>query len=188
MNTLELLRKLGMFLFWMIRIIILIILLTIIIVLLRQGMVNKRRQQESLNSEKEVTAVKRSTKSKVMVIILNSLVIAVFLVSAWCYQAVSQEAANGGDPLGLLFLYVVSVPCLLVLALVLAFFKNRLQLPLFNILIPLVGIPALILPLYADIINHSTEVGLLGIGVGVALSIVTVAITIVTLQKANEVK
>jgi hypothetical protein len=100
----------------------------------------------------------------------------------------SQLAAKGGDPLGLMFLYIMSVPSLLVLALVLAFFKRRLQLPLFNILIPLVGIPALILPLYADIINHSTEVGLIGIGVGGALSIVTVAITVVTLQKANEVK
>jgi hypothetical protein len=132
--------------------------------------------------------VQRSTKSKVFIIILNSLLVGVFLVSAWCYKDMSQLAAKGGDPLGLMFLYIMSVPSLLVLALVLAFFKRRLQLPLFNILIPLVGIPALILPLYADIINHSTEVGLIGIGVGGALSIVTVAITVVTLQKANEVK
>ena len=82
----------------------------------------------------------------------------------------------------------MSVPSLLVLALVLAFFKRRLQLPLFNILIPLVGIPALILPLLADIANRPTEVGLLGVGIGAALSIITVAITVVTLQKANEVK
>jgi hypothetical protein len=141
-----------------------------------------------LNPEKTAMVVQRSTKSKVFIIILNSLLVGVFLVSAWCYKDMSQLAAKGGDPLGLMFLYIMSVPSLLVLALVLAFFKRRLQLPLFNILIPLVGIPALILPLYADIINHSTEVGLIGIGVGGALSIVTVAITVVTLQKANEVK
>ena len=108
------------------------------------------------NLGQTVAAVKRSTKSKVTVIILNSLLLVVFLVSAGCYQAVSQYAANGGDPLGLMFLYIVSVPSLLILALVLAFFKNRLQLPLFNILIPLVGIPALIIPLLADITNHPT--------------------------------
>ena len=70
---------------------------------------------------------------------------------------------------------------MLVLALVLAFLKNRLQLPLLNILIPIVGIPALILPLLADIANRPTEVGLIGIGVGVAFSIITVATIVVTL-------
>ena len=168
--------------------VIIIMILVIIAVLLRQRRTNKKRRQENLNPEKTAMVVQRSTKSKVFIIILNSLLVVVFLVSAWCYKDMSQLAANGGDPLGLMFLYIMSVPSLLVLALVLAFFKRRLQLPLFNILIPLVGIPALILPLYADIINHSTEVGLIGIGVGGALSIVTVAITVVTLQKANEVK
>jgi hypothetical protein len=168
--------------------VIIIMILVIIAVLLRQRRTNKKRRQENLNPEKTAMVVQRSTKSKVFIIILNSLLVGVFLVSAWCYKDMSQLAAKGGDPLGLMFLYIMSVPSLLVLALVLAFFKRRLQLPLFNILIPLVGIPALILPLYADIINHSTEVGLIGIGVGGALSIVTVAITVVTLQKANEVK
>ena len=70
---------------------------------------------------------------------------------------------------------------MLVLALVLAFLKNRLQLPLLNILIPIVGIPALILPLLADITNRPTEVGLIGVGVGVAFSIITVATIVVTL-------
>ena len=98
----------------------LIVILVIIAVLLRQGMTNKKRQKEGLNSEKEVMVIKRSTKSKAFVIILNSLLVVVFMVSAWCYRDVSQYAAKGGDPLGLLFLYVVSVPSLLVLALVLA--------------------------------------------------------------------
>jgi len=149
---------------------------------------NKKRQKEIPNLGQGVTVVKRSTKSKAFVIILNSLLVMVFMVSALCYRDVSQYVAKGGDPLGILFLYVVSFPSLLVLALVLASLKNRLQLPLLKILIPIVGIPALILPLLADIANRPTVVGLIGIGVGVALSIVTVAITVVTLQKANEVK
>ena len=109
-----------MFLFWIVRIIILIIILAIITVLLRQRMANKKRQKESPNLGQAITVVKRSTKSKAFVIILNSLLVVVFMVSAWCYRDVSQYAAKGGDPLGLLFLYVVSVPSLLVLALVLA--------------------------------------------------------------------
>jgi hypothetical protein len=104
------------------------------------------------------------------------------MVSALCYRDVSQYVAKGGDPLGILFLYVVSFPCLLVLALVLASLKNRLQLPLLNILIPIVGIPVLILPLLADIAIHPTIVGLIGIGVGVALSIITLATTVVILM------
>ena len=177
-----------MFLFWIVRIIILIIILAIITLLLRQRVANKKRQKEIPNLGQGVTVVKRSTKSKAFVIILNSLLVMVFMVSALCYRDVSQYVAKGGDPLGILFLYVVSFPSLLVLALVLASLKNRLQLPLLKILIPIVGIPALILPLLADIANRPTVVGLIGIVVGVALSIVTVAITVVTLQKANEVK
>jgi hypothetical protein len=69
-----------------------------------------------------------------------------------------------------------------VLALVLASLKNRLQLPLLNILIPIVGIPVLILPLLADIAIHPAIVGLIGIGVGVALSIITLATTVVILM------
>ena len=159
-----------------------IVILVIIAVLLRQRRTNKKRRQENLNPEKTAMVVQRSTKSKVFIIILNSLLLSVFLVSAWCYQDVSQSAAHGGDPLGLLFIYVVSVPSLLVLALVLAFFKNRLQLPLINILTPIIGIPALIIPLYYDITNHPTEVGLIGIGMGVTLSIITVATTVVILK------
>lgn len=174
-----------MFLFWIVRIIILIIILAIITVLLRQRMANKKRQKESPNLGQTITIVKRSTKSKAFVIILNSLLVVVFMVSAWCYRDVSQYAAKGGDPLGLLFLYVVSVPSLLVLALVLAFLKNRLQLPLLNILIPIVGIPALILPLLADIANRPTEVGLIGVGVGVVLGITTLATTVVILKSKS---
>ena len=171
-----------MFLFWIVRIIILIIILAIITLLLRQRAANNKRRKEIPNFGQVVTVVKRSTKSKALVIILNSLLVMVFIVSALCYTDVSQYAAKGGDPLGILFLYVVSFPCLLVLALVLASLKNRLQLPLLNILIPLVGIPALILPLLADIANRPTVVGLIGIGVGVALSIITLATTVVILM------
>jgi hypothetical protein len=165
--------------------VIIIVILVTIAVLLRQRRTNKKHRQENLNAEKTAMVVQRSTKSKVVIIILNSLLVVVFMVSAWCYRDVSQYAAKGGDPLGLLFLYVVSVPSLLVLALVLAFFKNRLLLPLFNILIPLIGIPALILPLLADIANRPTEVGLIGIGMGVTLSIITVA-TIVVILKSKK--
>lgn len=154
-------------------------------------MTNKKRQKEGLNSEKEVMVIKRSTKSKVFIIILNSLLLVVFLLSAWCYFDMSQLAANGGDPLGLMFLYIVSIPSLLVLALVLACFKNRLQIPLFDVLIPLVGIPALIIPLIVNgatpsgqgVIQHNywTRVGWTGVGVGGALIIITVVITEVIL-------
>ena len=95
-----------------------IMILVIIAVLLRQRRTNKKRRQENLNPEKTAMVVQRSTKSKVFIIILNSLLVGVFLVSAWCYKDMSQLAANGGDPLGLMFLYIVSVPSLLVLALV----------------------------------------------------------------------
>ena len=171
-----------MFLFWIVRIIILIIILAIITLLLRQRVANKKRQKEIPNLGQGVTVVKRSTKSKAFDIILNSLLVMVFMVSALCYRDVSQYVAKGGDPLGILFLYVVSFPCLLVLALVLASLKNRLQLPLLKILIPIVWIPALILPLLADIANRPTVVGLIGIGVGVALSIITLATTVVILM------
>jgi hypothetical protein len=103
----------------------------------------------------------------------------------------SQLAANGGDPLGLMFLYIVSVPSLLVLALVLACFKNRLQIPLLDVLIPLVGIPALFIPLIINgttpsgqgVIEHNywTRVGFTGVGMGVALIIITVVTTEVIL-------
>lgn len=168
-----------------------IVILVIIAVLLRQRRTNKKRRQENLNPEKTAMVVQRSTKSKVFIIILNSLLLIVFLPSVWCYLGMSQLAANGGDPLGLMFLYIVSVPSLLVLALVLTCFKNRLQIPLVNILIPIVGIPALFIPLVVNgatpsgqgVIQHNywTRVGLTGVGVGVALIIITVVITEVIL-------
>ena len=83
--------------------------------------------------------VKRSTKSTVFVIILNSLLLAVFIVSVWCYKDMSQYAANGGDPFGLIFLPLVAYPTLVVLGILLLGFKNRLQISFFNGLIPFIG-------------------------------------------------
>jgi hypothetical protein len=120
---------------------------------------------------------KRTAKSAAVVITLNALLVAVFGVSSWCYLSVSRFAAGGGDPLGLLFLYVVSFPALIVLGTLLTVLKNRLHLPLANGLVAFAGIPALILPLFADITRFPIAIGWVGFGAGVALAAATVAIT-----------
>jgi hypothetical protein len=140
---------------------------------------------------RESFQMKRSTKSKVFVIVLNSLLLAVFIMSAWCYKDVSEDAANGGDPLGLIFLSIVSMPSLIVLGIILVGFKIRLQIPLFNGLISFIGIVALYIPLIVngttptghDVIVHNywTRVGMIGVGLGVALSLITVVTTVVVL-------
>jgi cytochrome c biogenesis factor len=161
--------------------VIIIMILVIIAVLLRQRRTNKERRQENLNPEKTAMVVQRSTKSKVFIIILNSLLVGVFLVSGWCYKDMSQLAANGGEPFGIIFIPLVSAPSLIVLGILLLGFKNRLQIPWFNGLIPFNGIPALYFPLLADIIKRPKEVGLLGVGIAGALSITTVVTAVVIL-------
>ena len=122
-------------------------------------------------------AVTRSTRTTIIVILLNSLLLTVFIVSAWCYKDVSQYAAEGGDPLGIMFLPLISFPSLIVLGILLLGFKNRLQIPIFNGLIPFIGILALYMPLYLDIVRRPTEVGLIGVGAGVMLGIITAVTT-----------
>lgn len=126
-------------------------------------------------------AVTRSTITTIVVILLNSLLLTVFIVSALCYKDVSQYAAEGGDPLGIIFLPLISFPSLIVLGILLLGFKNRLQIPIFNGLIPFIGILALYLPLLFDIARHPTEVGLIGVGAEVILGTITVVTTVVIL-------
>jgi uncharacterized membrane protein YhaH (DUF805 family) len=127
------------------------------------------------------TVVKRSTKSKVFIIILNSLLLAAFIMTAWCYKDVS----NGGDPLELMFLYILTFPALIVLGIILVVCKKRLHTPLFNGLIPFIGIVAFYSTLFVNGIAPSsynwTREGLVGVGVGAALSIMTVVTTVVIL-------
>jgi hypothetical protein len=125
--------------------------------------------------------LKRSTKSKVFIIILNSLLLIVFIMKAWCYG----DIYNGVDPLELMFLYILTFPALIVLGIILIVGKKRLHTPLFNGLIPFIGIVAFYISLLVNGIAPSsynwTRVGLIGVGMGVALSIMTVVTTVVIL-------
>jgi hypothetical protein len=122
--------------------------------------------------------MKRSAKSKVFIVILNLLLLIVFTMTAWLYK----DVANGTDPLALLVLYIVTFPALIVLGIILMVFKTRLHIPLFDTLIPFIGIVAFFIPLFANGINPSsydwTGTGLIGFGMGVVLIIMTI-ITVV---------
>jgi hypothetical protein len=129
----------------------------------------------------------QSTKSKVTIVMLNSLLLVVLVISAWCYKDQSEYAAKGGEPFGIIFLYVVSFPSLIILGTILVSFKNRLQIPLLNGLIPFTGILAFIFPLLFDIIRRPRVVGFIGVAMGAALSLITVAITAANLvSKRNK--
>jgi len=136
----------------------------------------------------ETTVVKRSTKSKVFIMSLNSLLLAVFIISAWCYAD-----SIGEDPLALLFIYVISAPTLLVLGIILLFYGKHFQVPVFNRLIPFVGIVALTAPIFGvSGFPHTyfisryfptfgydyRTIGLVGTYIGISLSILTVATTV----------
>ena len=141
----------------------------------------KKRATRETHETAGSLVVKRSTKSKVFIIILNSLLLIVFIMTAWCYRDIS----NGGDPLELMFLYILTFPALIVLGITLIVCKKRLHTPLFNGLIPFIGIVAFYIPLLVNGIAPSsynwTRVGLIGVGIGVALSIMTVVTTVVIL-------
>ena len=125
----------------------------------------------------EAMVVKRTTKSKVFIMSLNSLLLVVFIISAWCYAEVSR----GEDPLALLFIWVIPAPTLLVLGIILFCFGKRFQIPIFNRLIPFIGIVALtvlITPYPLPFISYNYRtIGLVGIYIGISLSILTVATT-----------
>jgi hypothetical protein len=110
---------------------------------------------------------------------------------------VSESAANGGDPFGLLFLSIISTPSLIVLGILMLGFKNRLQISFFNGLIPFFGIVALYIPLLVNggtpigqnmiVYNYWTRVGLIGTGLRATLSITTVVTAIaIFVPKRNE--
>jgi hypothetical protein len=107
-------------------------------------------------------------------------------VSACCYADVS----SGEDPLALLFIYVISDPALLVIGIVLLFWGNRFQIPVFNRLIPLIGVVALTVPTFAPTFDGSSYrmIGLAGTWIGTVLSILTVATTLAILvSKRNRI-
>jgi hypothetical protein len=84
-----------------------------------------------------------------------------------------------------MFLYILTFPALIVLGIILIVCRKRLHTPLFNGLIPFIGIVAFYIPLLVNGIAPSsynwTRVGLIGVGMGVALSIMTVATTVAIL-------
>jgi hypothetical protein len=90
--------------------------------------------------------VKRSTKSKVFIISLNSLLLAVFIISACCYSSV----VSGEDPMELLFIFFISCPTLLVLGIILLFYGKRFQVSIVDRLIPFIGIVVLIAPIFGS--------------------------------------
>jgi len=115
--------------------------------------------------------VKRLTKSMVFIISLNSLVLAVFIFSTWCYA----DVFHGQDPLALIFIPFFATPALLVLGIVLLVFGKRFQIPLFNRLIPFIGMVALWLALSGGNLLPSRNGFLVGTCIGIALSILTIA-------------
>ena len=133
---------------------------------------------------------KRSTKSVIVIVVLNLFLLSIFSLSALSYDDVSKFAASGGDPLGLIFVPIMFLP-LIVLGIILIGFKIRLQIPLINGLIPFIGILGLIIPLLINgstpvgqgsaVHDYWTRVGLEGVGVCVALVLMTAILTVVTL-------
>jgi len=134
--------------------------------------------------------VKRSTKSKVFIISLNSLLLAVFIISACCYASV----VSGEDPMALLFIFFISCPTLLVLGIILLFYGKRFLVPIFNRLIPFIGIVVLIAPIFGSAFPVSgfpsvpalfgydyRTIGLFGTYIGISLSILTVATAVAIL-------
>jgi hypothetical protein len=131
--------------------------------------------------------VKRSTKSKVFIMSLNSLLLAVFILSTWCYYIVY----TGEDPMELLFIFFISCPILLVLGIILLFYGKRFEVPIFNRLISFIGVAVLIAPILGSAFPISgfpsvpalfgydyRTLGLVGTYIGISLGILTVATTV----------
>ena len=133
--------------------------------------------------------MKRSTKSKAFLIILNSLLLALFILSTWCFCIVY----NGDDPIILAWIPIIADPILLILTIVLLIYGKRFQIPVFNRLIPFLGIVAFLILIgdpfgYFLIITYNYRtIGLIGIYTGITLSILTVATTVaIVVSKQNK--
>ena len=139
--------------------------------------------------------VKRSTKSKVFIMSLNSLLLTVFILSTWRYYVVY----TGEDPMELLFIFFISAPTLLVLGTILLAYGKSFQIPILNRVIPFVGIAVLIAPIFGAAFPVSgfpcfpaffgydyRTIGLVGTYIGISLGILTVATTIaIMVSKRN---
>jgi hypothetical protein len=145
----------------------------------------KKRTMKETNETASSPMVKRPTKSKVFIMILNLLLLAVFMLSAWCYYAVY----NGEDPLALLFIYIITDPALLVLEIILLVYGRHFQIQVFDRLIPSVGIAALTAPIFVpSFVTYDYKIiGLVGTWIGAVLSIITVAITVVIIQNRSQI-
>lgn len=135
--------------------------------------------------------MRRSAVSKIVMIILNLLVLAASILIAKGYWDVSQYAAKGGDPLGFVAVDILIFLSLGILGTILIVGKNRLQIPTLNGLIPIIGIPVLFIPLVingptpigqnATVHNYWTRVGLMGVGLALAIGITIAIITVLNL-------
>jgi hypothetical protein len=135
--------------------------------------------------------MRRSAISNIVVIILNLLVLAVLILIALGYWDVSKQAANGNDPLGFMAVNILSFLSLGIPGTILIVCKNRLQIPTLNGLIPIIGIAAFWVPLIINgptpigqntfVHNYWTRVGLMEIGIAIAIGIMTAITTILNL-------
>jgi len=133
----------------------------------------------------------RSAISNIVMIILNLLVLVVLILIALGYWDVSKQAANGSDPFGFMAVDILSFISLGILGTILIVCKNRLQIPTLNALVPIIGIAAFYAPLVINgptpigqntsVRNYWTRVGLMEVGIALALGIMIVIITILNL-------
>ena len=135
--------------------------------------------------------MRRSTISNIVMIILNLLVLAVLILIALGYRDVAKQAANSSDPLAFMAVDILSFLSLGILGTILIVCKNRLQIPTLNGLVPIIGIIVFYVPLVvngptpigqnASVHNYWTRVGLMEVGIALALGIMTAIITILNL-------
>ena len=135
--------------------------------------------------------MRRSAISNIVMIILNLLVLAVLILIAMGYWDVAKQAANGSDPLGFMAVDILSFLSLGILGTILIVCKNRLQIPTLNGLVPMIGIVVFYVPLVINgptpigqntsVHNYWTRVGLMEVGIALALGIMTAIITILNL-------
>jgi hypothetical protein len=135
--------------------------------------------------------MRRSTISNIVMIILNLLVLAVLILIALGYRDVAKQAANGSDPLAFMAVDILSFLSLGILGTILIVCKNRLQIPTLNGLVPIIGIIVFYVPLVvngptpigqnASVHNYWTRVGLMEVGIALALGIMIAVITIMNL-------
>ena len=135
--------------------------------------------------------MRRSAISNIVMIILNLLVLAVLILIALGYWDVAKQAANGSDPLGFMAVDILSFLSLGILGTILIVCKNRLQIPTLNGLVPMIGIVVFYVPLVINgptpigqntsVYNYWTRVGLMGVGLALAIGITIAIITVLNL-------